>query len=253
MTPPAIEAAGVSKALFDGGRGEVMVLRDVSFRCYPGEVVGLLGPNGAGKTTTLRLLAGLLNPTSGTISVSGFDPAREPVAVRKKLGYVTGSTQLYGRLTPSETLSFFGELHHMPPESLRRRSEELIERFGLRSFCDTPCSKLSTGQKQKVNLARAILHSPPVLLLDEPMSSLDILTSRAVSDYVRQARAESRCVLFSTHNLAEAELLCDRIIVLHQGRVLAFERLETLLAGSGQASLARAILSLVERHELATI
>jgi sodium transport system ATP-binding protein len=250
---PAIEAASVSKTLYDPGRGDAKVLHEVSFRCEPGEVVGLLGPNGAGKTTILRLVAGLLQPTAGWIRVAGLDTVQQPIEVRKKLGYVTGSTQLYGRLTSLETLHFFGGLHGMSVQRRQQRAGELVAAFDLQAFAHSPCSKLSTGQKQRINLARAIMHAPEVLLLDEPMSSLDIVTSRTVSDYVQQARQEGRCVLFSTHNIAEAELLCDRIIVLHRGSVLACDRLENLLALTGQTSLARALLNLVERYEAATI
>jgi sodium transport system ATP-binding protein len=253
MPGAAIEVRDVRKTLFDRGRGESEVLRGISFACEGREVVGLLGPNGAGKTTTLRLLAGLLRPTSGEVRVDGLDPVAEPIAARMRIGYITGSTRLYGRLTPLETLRFFGELHEMSGDQIERRSAELMETFDLRSFRDSPCSRLSTGQKQRVNLARAIMHSPPVLLLDEPMTSLDILTSRTVLDYARQARDEGRCVLFSTHNIAEAELLCDRILVMHLGRILAFDRLENLLAATGQASLSRALLALIERHEPATV
>ena len=248
-SPFAIEVESLTKFFFDRGRGDVKALDDVSFRCARGEVVGLLGPNGAGKTTTLRVLTGLLKPASGSVRVQGIDVTARPFEARRHIGFITGATQLYGRLSPAENLTFFGRLYGLPEPKIAERIEALSETFQLQAFRATLCSKLSTGQRQRVGLARAVLHEPDVLLLDEPMSSLDIITSGAVSNFIRQARSDGRCVLLSTHNIAEAELLCDRVIVLHQGRVLAFDRLESLLASMGQASLSRALLELIERHE----
>jgi sodium transport system ATP-binding protein len=247
---PAIEVTNLSKDYLDKARGVVRAVNDVSFICDYGEIVGLLGPNGAGKTTTLRILATVLSPTSGQAHVSGFDVTRESLQVRKKLGFLTGGTGLYGRLTPREVLRFFGRLHEIPDETIHVRTEKLIELFEMKSYQNSHCDKLSTGQKQRVNLARTLLHEPPVIILDEPTAGLDIISSKTILDFIRTAKQERKCILFSTHYMTEAEILCDRVAIIHNGRILECDTLDGLKSKTGKQSLVDVFFYLVEQHEI---
>ncbi|MCI0604418.1 ATP-binding cassette domain-containing protein [bacterium] len=247
---PAIEVEKLSKDYLDKARGVVHAVTDLSLSCEYGEIVGLLGPNGAGKTTTLRVLATVLAPTAGQARVSGFDVTRDSLEVRKKLGFLTGGTGLYGRLTPREVLRFFGRLHEMPEESIRARTEKLFELFDMKSFQNSHCDKLSTGQKQRVNLARTLLHDPPVIILDEPTAGLDIISSKTILDFIRSAKQEGKCILFSTHYMTEAEILCDRVAIIHDGAILEFDTLDGLKSKTGKQTLVDVFFSLVEQHEI---
>ena len=245
----AIEVRDLSKDYLDKGRGVVRAVDTVSFHCNYGEIVGLLGPNGAGKTTTLRMLATVLAPTSGEATVAGFDTQNESLEVKKKLGFLTGGTGLYGRLTPVETLRFFGELHEMPEDLIRMRTQELIETFEMQTFRKSHCDKLSTGQKQRVNLARTLLHDPPILILDEPTAGLDIISSKSILDFIREAKHVGKCILFSTHYLTEAEILCDRIAIIHKGRILDCDTIPGLRAKTGQESLVDVFFHSIRQYE----
>ncbi|HSE41334.1 MAG TPA: ATP-binding cassette domain-containing protein [Acidobacteriota bacterium] len=249
MSETAIETINLSKHYLDKSRGVVAAVRNVSFQCSYGEIVGLLGPNGAGKTTTLRMLATVLQPTSGTAKVAGFDVKDQSLDVRKKLGFLTGGTGLYGRLTPLEIFRFFGRLHEVPDEEIAKRSESLVRLFAMEAYKDSHCSKLSTGQQQRVNLARTLLHDPAVIILDEPTAGLDIISSRTILDFIREARAAGKCILFSTHYMTEAELLCDRIALIHEGRILAFDSIDQLKVVTGRDNLVDIFFQLVEEHE----
>ncbi len=230
----AIEAVGLEKSYVDPKRGKVEALRGLDLTCRQGEIYGLLGPNGAGKTTTLRILATILAPTRGTARVAGVDIAADPLEARRRIGFLSGTTGLYPRLTPRETLRYFGTLHGMEKSALDARIEMLLDAFSIREYADGRCEALSTGQKQKVSIARAVLHDPPVLILDEPTTGLDILASGAMVDFIDAARASGTCVLFSTHVLSEAERLCDRIGIIHRGRLLASGTLDELAQQTGQ-------------------
>lgn len=247
----AIEVENLSKNYLDRARGVVHAVRDVSFFCEFGEVVGLLGPNGAGKTTTLRMLATVLKPSSGHALVNGHDVEEDSLQVRKDLGFLTGGTGLYGRLTPLEIFRFFGRLHEVPDDVIESRIADLLKLFDMESYKNSHCDKLSTGQKQRVNLARTLLHEPPVIVLDEPTAGLDIISSRTILDFIRDARTRRKCILFSTHYMTEAEILCDRIAVIHDGRILAFDTLENLKSFTGRASLVDVFFHLVQQHEMA--
>jgi sodium transport system ATP-binding protein len=250
MIEAAIETQNLSKNYLDKARGVVQAVRNVSLQCGYGEIVGLLGPNGAGKTTTLRLLATVLEPTSGTARVSGFDVKEQSLEVRRRLGFLTGGTGLYGRLTPLEIFRFFGRLHDMSDDRIQSRSVELVRAFNMESFQHSHCDKLSTGQKQRVNLARTLLHDPPVIILDEPTAGLDIISSRTILDFIRESRAAGKCILFSTHYMTEAELLCDRIAMIHEGRILAFDSLDQLKEATGRDNLVDVFFHLVQEHEI---
>jgi sodium transport system ATP-binding protein len=214
-----VQARGLGK-VYGGGKGQrTVAVDDVSFTCRAGEVYGLLGPNGAGKTTTLRMLSTVLSPTSGTALVNGHDVTKEPDAVRASIGFLSGNTGLYGRLTPHEVLTYFGNLHGMENGKIDERIAELAELLDMADFLTKRCDKLSTGMKQKVNVARTVLHDPPVLVLDEPTAGLDVLAARTIVNFIRKSREAGKCVIFSTHIMGEVSRLCDYLGVIHKGRM----------------------------------
>jgi sodium transport system ATP-binding protein len=241
---PLLQAEALTRTF-----GAVHAVRELSLRVQAGEVVGLLGPNGAGKTTTLRMLAGILTPTSGQASVCGHDTVREALAAKRKLGFLSGDTALYQRLTPREILTFFGRLHELPAARIVERTEEIVGLLRMTDFADRPCGTLSSGQQQKANIARTLLHDPPVLILDEPTASLDIVTGQFILSAIKQARSAGKAVLFSTHIMGEAEYLCDRIMLIHAGKVQAEGTLEELRATHEQHSLTDIFLGIIGEHE----
>ena len=220
-TDPLIHVENLCKVFHDPARGEFRAVDDVSFEAAPGRVLGLLGPNGAGKTTTLRMLATILEPSSGRIVVDGIDTRSDPERVRRRIGFLTGATGVYDRLTTREMVSYFARLHGMSEDRVGERCSELFTRLGMEDIADSQVGPLSSGQRQKVSIARAIVHSPPVLILDEPTTSLDVLVARTVVEFIREARDQGQCVVLSTHVLAEAERLCDEIAIIHEGRIRA--------------------------------
>jgi len=222
--------------------GDVNAVQDVSLEVHAGEVVGLLGPNGAGKTTILRMIAGILTPDSGKVLIDGIDIAQEPLAAKQKIGFHSGDTQLYQRLNPREALTYFGRLYGMTEQRIRERVEQLVGQLEMTSFADRPCSTLSSGQKQRANIARAFLHEPELLILDEPTNALDIVSGQFIVEAIRREKAAGRAVLFSTHIMGEAEYLCDRIALLHKGRLVDQGTLPELLERSGCLNLTDAFL-----------
>jgi sodium transport system ATP-binding protein len=214
-----IEVSQLTKVFKDRKRGKVEALRGVSFTCRPGEVFGLLGPNGAGKTTTLRIISTALQPTTGGGKVMGYDLLTQSAHVRKSIGFLSGNTGLYGRLTAREVLTYFGRLFRLRRHRIRERIAELSEAFRMSEFLDRPCDKLSSGMRQKVNIARTVFHSPPVMVFDEPTSGLDVLTSRAIVEFIQACKREQRTILFSTHIMPDVHKLCDRVAVIHEGRM----------------------------------
>jgi sodium transport system ATP-binding protein len=240
-----IAADRLTKIYADSKRGEVVAVDAVSFGCLEGEIFGILGPNGAGKTTTLRMLATILAPTSGTARLNGYDVVRDAEKVRGSIGYLSGETRLYGRLTPREILRYFGLLNRYPREKLERRIEDLVSLFEMHEFADVRCEKLSTGMMQKASIARAVVHDPPILIFDEPTAGLDILVADALLTYIEGCRERGRCVVFSTHVMSEAERLCDRIAVIHRGRILSVGSLEDLRRQTGERFLEKVFLTLV--------
>jgi sodium transport system ATP-binding protein len=241
MGSPAVVVEGLVKRF-----GPKTAVDGLSFSVNAGEIYGLLGPNGAGKTTTLRVVAGLLAPSAGCARVAGADVSADPLAVRRQLGFLTSSTGLYARLTGRELLLYFARLHGLPPEGARARIRTLSEALKLAPFLGRRCETLSTGERQRLSIARAMLHDPAVLIFDEPTAGLDVLASRFLRAFVAAERDRGKAVIFSTHYLAEAELLCDRIGLLHQGRLLAEGSPPALRAAAGDApSLEEAFLRLV--------
>lgn len=239
-----VEVKGLTKEFRDWRWGRTRAVADVSFSVGQGEALGLLGPNGAGKTTVLRMISTALRPTGGTAVVDGHDVRHDPAAVRRRIGFLSTGTALYGRLTPRETLRFFGRLNGMTDGDLRRRIDLLAGLLDMGAFLDRPCDKLSHGMKQKANIARCLLHDPPVVVLDEPTTGLDVPGSRRIVDFIRQCREEGKTVLLSTHNMLEVERLCDRVAVLAGGRLVFFGDRADLHAEHG-ADLEDAFVSLV--------
>ncbi|MBS1827125.1 MAG: heme ABC exporter ATP-binding protein CcmA [Acidobacteria bacterium] len=222
--------------------GAVKAVDEISFDVHAGEIVGLLGPNGAGKTTVLRMLAGILTPDAGEVRVCGYDMQASPLEAKRRIGFLSGDTQLYMRLTPREVLLYFGELFELAEGERKQRAEELIRLLDMTSFADRPCETLSAGQKQRANIARAFLHDPEILILDEPTTALDILSGKFIVDAIRSQRDNGKAVLFSTHIMSEAEYLCDRIVMIHEGRKAEEGTQAEIIGRSGAHNLTDAFL-----------
>ena len=242
-----IAADGLVKHFRGGDGGLVRAVDGVSFTVAPGEMVGLLGANGVGKTTTMRLLATLLAPTAGTASIGGSDILADPLGVRRQLGYLSATTGVPDRLTPREVLTSFGRLHGLAEDRIASRVAELVAVLGLATYCDRPCGRLSTGQRQRVSLGRALVHDPPALVLDEPTNGLDIIGARDLLDLLERLRNDGRAVLVSTHRLHEIERRCDRFLIIHAGRIVGESSREQLAAAPG--GLEAAFFAAVERQE----
>lgn len=198
----------------------ITAVNDISFECAPGRVYGLLGPNGAGKTTTLRMIATMLQPTAGTIAVAGYDTVQEPQRVREKIGFMTGQTALYDRLTPNEMVKYIADLHGMSREKFESRREKLFGILGMHEFSGRRIARLSSGMKQKTSIARTMIHDPEVVVFDEPTEGLDVMTSRAIIELIRSCREEGKTIIFSTHRMGEVKLLCDDVAIIHRGMLL---------------------------------
>jgi sodium transport system ATP-binding protein len=229
--------------------GAVTAVEEITFAAADGQVTGLLGPNGAGKTTTLRVLSTLVAPDRGRALVDGLDVQREPLAARARLGILPDARGLYPRLTPREHLRYFGELQGLHGAPLEAAIGGLLSRLELWPLADRRVEGFSNGERTKVALCRALVHGPQNVLLDEPTNGLDVLSTRAVRSLVRSLRAEGRCVLFSSHVMQEVAALCDRIVVVARGRVVAEGTADELLARTGQAGLEDAFLALVSEPE----
>jgi sodium transport system ATP-binding protein len=240
-----VETIGVSKSFTDRKGKVVRAVDDVSIQARPGAIFGLLGVNGAGKTTLLRVLSTVIRPTSGTAKVNGTDVLEAPQKVRETIGFLSNTTALYGRLTPTEVLAYFGSLYGLTGGALADRIAFVTDKLQLHEFKDRLCDKLSTGQKQRVSIARAILHDPPVLFFDEPTAGLDVVTAQTIMEFIEEQRDHGRTVVFSTHVMSEAERLCDEVAVIHNGRICGRGTLSSLLGQTGETRLERAFLRLV--------
>lgn len=241
-----IEAHGLKKIFMDKKRGEVRAVDGISFSSKPGEIFGVLGPNGAGKTTLLRMLATILEPTEGTATVAGFDIRTQSQEVRSRIGYLSGSTALYERLTAREMVTYFAELNGLSRDETAKRIEEIFTELQMHEFADARCDKLSTGQKQRVSIARTIIHRPPVLFFDEPTNGLDLITARTIIKFIRRCRDEGRTVIFSTHIMSEVEALCDRIAIVYKGRIAALGTLAELREKTGEQAFENVFLRLID-------
>ena len=246
-----IRVNALAKSFKDKKRGIIHALDHISFDVRPREIFGLLGPNGAGKTTCLRLLATILKPTDGTAEIGGADIVQSPEVVRRQIGFLSGDMGSYARLTPLEVLAFFGKLNGLDGPKLRQRIEAMVETFGFGEYAGTKIDKLSTGMKQKVAIARTVLHDPPILILDEPSAGLDVPTARLIERFILNAKESGKCILFSTHVMEEAEYLCDRIGVVHQGKLKALGTMSQLREMTGKQRLREIFLDLLDMSEKA--
>jgi ABC-2 type transport system ATP-binding protein len=231
MSTPLIEASGILKQF-----GSVQALVGLDLRVMPGEIYGLLGPNGAGKTTAIKIITGLVEPTSGWVKVAGFDPAKSPIEAKSKIGYVAENPILYESLSPRDLLEFVASIRKIDQGAANRMVTQLAEAFDMARYFDSPIATLSMGMKQKVALIASLFHQPPILLLDEPLNGLDAKSSRIVKDLVSLHAQRGGAVLFSTHIMEVAEHICTRIGIIHQGKVIAEGTLDQLKSKTGGKS-----------------
>jgi sodium transport system ATP-binding protein len=239
-----IEVRDLSKS-FRGPDGPVVAVDSLHFTVRPGEVFGLLGPNGAGKTTTLRMLCTVLKPTGGTATVAGFDVETQASEVRRHVGFLSANTGVYDRMTAWEMVLYYGQLNLVPPDVLATRMNELFDTLQMNSFRNLAGGKMSTGMKQKVSIARALVNDPPVLIFDEPTAGLDILVQRAVLESIKQLRGRGKTIVFSTHIMREVEKLCDRVAIMSKGKIVVCGTLDDLRAMYSQPDLEELFFSLV--------
>ena len=223
----------LTKTFLDESRGTIHAVDGISFQCRESEVFGLLGANGAGKTTTLRMMSTIITPTSGSARILDHDIVKDPAGVRRSMGFYSASTALYPRLTARETIEFFARINQYPEDKVQARVNSLIERFGITEYAGVRVEKLSTGMKQKVSIARTIAHNPRIVIFDEPTIGLDVLNALEVQKAIHELRSDGRTVIFSTHIMSEAEKLCDRIAIIHRGRILACDTLAGLREATG--------------------
>jgi sodium transport system ATP-binding protein len=251
--PSMIEARGLTKHYADLRRGKLVALAGIDFRAGRGQVYGLLGPNGAGKTTALRIISTILRPTAGSVTIDGYDVVTQSSQVRRRIGFMSTNTAVYDRMSAWEMVEYFGRLHGMPPEELTPRMEEVFERLKMNDIRDLLGAKMSTGMKQKVSIARAIVHDPPLLIFDEATSGLDVLVARALLETVAELRDQGKCIIFSTHIMREAEKLCDHIAILHRGRILAEGTLEELQNQHSEHDLEELFFQLITNYDEASV
>ena len=240
------ELSKKQKAELQTTAGSLAAVNDVSFLCQPGRIFSLLGPNGAGKTTTLRMIATLLRPTSGTIRVNGLDVAADATAVRREIGFLTGSTNLYDRLTPAETVKYFADLYGLPDTVFKERKEKLFTQLGIHDFVNKRVGQLSTGMKQRVSIARTMIHDPAVVIFDEPTSGLDVISAGGIIDLIRDCKAAGKTVIFSSHIMSEVDLLCDELAIINKGRLVYNNTMDDFRNVSGNDSLTATFIRLVQ-------
>jgi sodium transport system ATP-binding protein len=244
-----IHVRNLTKDYADLRRGKFSALAGITFDAFPGEIYGILGPNGAGKTTALRIISTVLRPTEGSASVNGFDVLTQPSLVRQQIGFMSANTGTYDRMTAWEMVEFFGRLYGLSDELLRSRMEELFSRLNMNEIRDQLVAKMSTGMKQKVSIARALVHDPPVLIFDEATSGLDVLVARALLNTVAELRDQGKCIVFSTHIMREAEKLCSRIAIMYRGHILAEGTLAELQDRHHERDLEELFFRLISEHE----
>ncbi len=243
-----IEAIDLHKT-FQTKTGPVHAVKGVSFTARDGEITGLLGPNGAGKTTTLRMLYTLMSPDTGQVRIDGLDAVTDAEAVRRRLGVLPDARGVYKRLTARENIAYFGRLHGMSDADIARRTKELSLALGMDDVLDRQAEGFSQGQRTKTAIARALVHDPRNVILDEPTNGLDVMTTRGLREFLHQLRAEGRCVIFSSHIMQEVAALCDRIVVIAQGKVMAAGTPDELRAQTGEANLEEAFVKAIGSEE----
>ena len=243
-----IHVREMTKTYADLSRGQFVALAGISLDAEPGQIYGLLGPNGAGKTTLLRILSTVLRPSGGSATINGFDVVTQPSPVRRQIGFVSTNTAVYDRMTAFEMVEYFGRLHGIDRDTLNQRIEAIFARLGMNDIREVLGAKMSTGMKQKVSIARALVHDPPVLIFDEATVGLDVLVGRALLEFVADLRDQGKCILFSTHIMREAERLCDRIAIINRGHILAEGTQEHLMQEHGQDDLEELFYRLISQN-----
>ncbi len=246
-----IHVRELTKSYADLERGQFVALAGVSFDALPGQIYGLLGPNGAGKTTLLRILSTVLQPTSGAATINGYNVLTQPAMVRRQIGFVSTNTAVYDRMTAWEMVEYFGRLHGLDRDELQDRMEALFDRLQMNEIRDVLGAKMSTGMKQKVSIARALVHDPPVLVFDEATVGLDVLVARALMNTVAELRDQGKCIIYSTHIMREVERLCDRIAIMYRGHIVAEGTLASLLEEHGEQDFEELFFQLIARHDKA--
>lgn len=246
-----VKTSQLTKVFTDGKR-KITAVKSVDFYAEPGQIHALLGVNGAGKTTLLRMLSTVIRPTSGIASLNNFDIHKNAAQVRESIGFLSTSTALYGRLTGREMLDYFGGLYGFSGSELKERVQAAIAQTQAEEFCDQLCDRLSTGQKQRISIARSIIHNPPILFLDEPTAGLDILAAQTVLSFIETARDQGKTIIFSTHIMNEVERLAEQITVIHQGEVKGTGTLTDLKTKTGTTTAEQMFLSLISPQEAQT-
>lgn len=244
-----IHVRELTKAYSDLRRGRFVALAGLSFDAYPGEIYGLLGPNGAGKTTALRILSTVLRPSGGTATVNGFNVVTQPSPVRRQIGFVSCNTAVYDRMTALEMVQYFGRLNGLDGDALEQRLEGLFLRLQMNDIRDVLGAKMSTGMKQKVSIARALIHDPPVIIFDEATMGLDVLVARSLLSTISELRDQGKCIVFSTHIMREVERLCDRIAIMYRGHILSEGSLAELRDRHEEHDLEELFYQLIVRHD----
>ena len=243
-----IHVENLTKVYDDLDRGAFTAVDAISFAAKQGEIFALLGPNGAGKTTTLRILATMLKPTDGTATINGFDVLTQSTQVRRQIGYVSSGTAVYDRMTGWEMVAHFGQLYDIPKDELEQRMTQLFDQLEMQDTRNVLGAKMSSGMKQKVSIARALIHDPPVLIFDEPTVGLDVLVARALLSTIAELRKQGKCIIFSTHIMREVERLCDRVAIMGYGKILANGTLDELRAEHGKNDVEDIFFELIEKN-----
>lgn len=225
--------------------------KKITFQANKGEIVGILGPNGAGKTTLLRIIAGIMEPTSGSVTIEGMSYKKSQTEIKRKIAFMSGNTKLYKDMSAYELLKMFGEYYSVEPQTLEKRIEETSKRFSLQSFLHQKIETLSTGQTQRVSIARCTIHNPEYYIFDEATSGLDIISSKVILDFIKEEKEKGKCILYSTHYMEEAENICDRVILIHQGQVIKEGTPESIIKETKTTNLRDAFFKLIEgeKHE----
>ncbi len=226
-----------------------LAVDNISFNCQPGKIYSLLGPNGAGKTTTLRMLSTIFKPTSGNITIQGIDAVKYPQEARSKIGFLTGSTGLYARLTPNELIAYFAQLYNVPQQTLDKRKAYLFDLLDMHHFENKRIGKLSTGMKQKVSICRTMIHDPEVVIFDEPTSGLDVITAENIIQLIKDCKSQGKTVIFSSHIMSEVDLLCDDLAIVHQGKILYTGEMADFKANMQTDSLTAEFIRIVHSSE----
>jgi sodium transport system ATP-binding protein len=229
----------------------IKAIDEVSFTCHPGRVFSLLGPNGAGKTTTLRVIATILKPTSGTVRVAGIDLNENPTAARAKMGFLTGTTGLYERLTPNEIITYFAKLNGLETREIEQRTNRLYDLLNMHEFVNKRIGKLSTGMRQKVSITRTMIHDPEVVVFDEPTSGLDVITAKNIIELIRDCKNQGKTVIFSSHIMSEVDLLCDDLAIIHNGKILFNDTMVNFRAQMKTDNLTEEFIHIVTESEKA--